>query len=90
MTYGGKEIEIGKFSSFYNDIALIGLADAKTENGGSTALSVTYTFADGSSDTAEFLATGDKYVAKLNGEIAGHCNKGDITRAVNGVAEVIK
>ena len=90
VTYGGKEIEIGKFSSFYNDIALIGLADAKTENGGSTALSVTYTFADGSSDTAEFLATGDKYVAKLNGEIAGHCNKGDITRAVNGVAEVIK
>jgi len=90
VTYGGKEIEIGKFSAFYNDIALIGLADAKTENGGSTALSVTYTFADGSSDTAEFLATGDKYVAKLNGEAAGHSNKGDITRAVNSVAEVIK
>ena len=91
VTYGDKEIEIGKFSDFFNKIALIGLADAKTDNGGSKeALAVTYTFEDDSSDTVQFFETGDKYGAKLNGEVAGHSNKGDITRAVKGVAEVIK
>ena len=91
VTYGDKEIEIGKFSDFFNKIALIGLADAKTDNGGSKeALAVTYTFEDDSSDTVQFFETGDKYGAKLNREAAGHSNKGDITRAVKGVAEVIK
>ena len=91
VKYGGKEIPIGDFTTFYNDIALIGLADVKDDSGsGSEALSVTYTFTDESSDTAQFYASGDKYISKLNGKYAGHSTKGDVTRAVKGVAEVTK
>lgn len=90
VTYGGKEVELGKFTDFYNKISLIGLADAAVEKGGSDALIITYTFADGSSDTASFAAAGEQYAAKLNGQAMGHSSKGDITRALNGISEVIK
>lgn len=90
VTYGGKEIELGKFTDFYNKISLIGLADASEEKGGSDALIITYTFEDGSSDKASFAAADEKYAAKLNGQPMGHSSKGDVTRALNGVAEVIK
>lgn len=91
VTGGGKDIEIGAFTAFYNDVALIGLADAKTGSGsGSAALTVTYTFSDGSSDKVEFIADGDGYLAKLNGAIMGHSSKGDITRAVKSMTEVVK
>ncbi len=88
VTSGGKDIEIGKFTEMYNNVALVPLADAKTDSGSTAALTITYTFADGGSDKVEFISDGDKYLAKLNGEVMGHSNKGDVTRAVNSISEV--
>lgn len=91
VSCGGKEIEIGKFSDFFNDLTLIAPVDNKTDGGsGSEALSVAYTFADGSSDSVSFVPAGDRYLVKVNGEAVGHCSKGDVTRAVKDVAEVVK
>ena len=91
VSCGGKEIEIGSFSNFFNDIALMAPSDVKTGSGsGSEALSVTYTFADGSSDSVSFVPEGDLYLAKLNGEAVGHCAKADVMRAVKSVAEVVR
>ena len=92
VTYNGEEIQLGNFTAFYDLISLIGLADAKTDGGsGSEALSLRYTYTDGSSDEVSFIdAGGDLYTAKLNGEIAGHSYKADVTRAKNGIAAAIE
>ena len=92
VTYGGKEVPLGDFTAFYDKVSLIKLADCKASAAGSgkEELAVTYTFADGGSDTVVFTASGDSYLAELNGKVMGHSNKGDVTRAVKGVAEVVK
>ena len=92
VKYNGEEIQLGNFTAFYDLISLIGLADAKTDGGsGSETLSIKYTYSDTSSDTVSFIdAGGDLYVAELNGEIAGHSYKADVTRAKNGIAAAIE
>ena len=92
VTYGGKEVELGSFTAFYNNVALIELCDPKTDSkSGKEALAVTYTFEDGSSDEVVFADAGtDSYIVTFNGENAGHSAKGDVTRAVKSIAEVVK
>ena len=92
VTYGGKEVELGSFTAFYNNVALIELSDPKTDSkSGKEALAVTYTFEDGSSDEVVFADAGtDSYIVTFNGENAGHSAKGDVTRAVKSIAEVVK
>ena len=92
VTHNGDEIQIGDFSTFYDKLAMIALADAKTDNSsGSDVLRVRYTFADGSSDSVSFVdAGGDLYVVVVNGEMAGHSHKADVSRAVSGIAEVLE
>lgn len=91
VQYGGKEMDLGAFSAFYDTISLIGLADPDTAGaGGNSVLTVEYTYADGSSDKVAFTDAGsDLYNATLNGTAAGHCHKADVTRAVKGLEEVI-
>lgn len=91
VQYGGKEMDLGTFSTFYDEISLIALADPDTSNaGGSSVLTVEYTYADGSADKVAFTdAGGDLYNASLNGTAAGRCHKADVTRAVKGIEEVV-
>ena len=85
-------MELGSFTAFYNNVALIELSDPKTDSkSGKEALAVTYTFEDGSSDEVVFADAGtDSYIVTFNGENAGHSAKGDVTRAVKSIAEVVK
>ena len=90
MYYGDKEIAIDKFYAFYNDAAMIELADAKQEKAGAPELTLEYTYAsDGATDKVEFSEGSDgKYVASLNGKAVGHVRKSDITRAANSLKEL--
>ena len=91
--YNGKEIQTENFSTLYEAVSLIELADAKVQNpSGSPALKITYTYAeDGSTDTVEFYPSADsKYTAVLNGRAEGHSRQADITRTVNALNELVK
>ena len=90
--YGDKEIQLGDFSAFYDDLTLIKLADANTESAnGNAVLTVTYTYDDASSDKVEFYAvSNDRYLAVINGKALGHSYKADVTRASNSVKELVK
>ena len=91
VKYNGKEVELGKFTTFYDAVSLIGMSDVKTDGGsGSEALSVTYTFADGSSDSVTFAGSGDAYVTKVNGKVIGHSAKTSITHAEKALSELVK
>ncbi len=63
---GKDEIQIENFQSFYDEVAMIALADNTEANaGGSPELTLHYTFDDDTSDTVEFYAAGDsKYVVE--------------------------
>lgn len=91
IAYGGKQVETGAFTSFYQSFALLTLSDTKADSGsGKTALKLSYRFADGNTAEVEFLdAGGAAYVAKVNGETAGHVAKAEITRVTDGIAGVI-
>lgn len=92
VTYGGKEIEIGKFTTFYDDLTLIKLSDVKEKSfSGSPEVSITYTYDDGTTDKAEFYSAGSEfYTAVLNGGAVGSCYKADVSRIKNNVTTVIK
>lgn len=91
VKYNGKDIELGDFTAFYDAVSLIGMSDVKTGSGsGSEALGVTYTFADGSSDSVAFESAGDSYITKVNGTAIGHSAKADITHAEKALTELIK
>ena len=90
-SYGGKQIEIGKFTSFYQSFALLTTADTKADSGsGKTLLKLSYSFADGNEATVEYIdAGGAAAIARVNGETAGHIAKAEITRVTDGIAAVI-
>ena len=87
---GKDEIQIENFQSFYDEVAMIALADNTEANaGGSPELTLHYTFDDDTSDTVEFYAAGDsKYVVAVNGDITGHARKSDITRVLEDLEKV--
>ncbi len=91
VTYGGKEVETGKFTAFYQTFALLALSDTKADSGsGKAVLTLSYRFADGGTAKVEFVdAGGAAYVAKVNGETAGHAAKADVARVTDGIAGVI-
>ena len=87
----GKEIKTGRFTTFFDAVSLIPMADVKSESGGSEVFSVKYTFTDGSSGTVEFLDKGgDSCIVKVNGKAQGHCAKADVTHAQKALDEMIK
>ena len=77
------------FTAFYNKLALIELADAKSDNGsGKQVLSADYTFADGETASVEFIdAGGDTYIAKVNGKAVGHASKANVAAAVSALGD---
>ena len=87
---GTEEIQLDNFSPFLDEAAMIALADDKAENpSGKAALTLSYTYADGSSDKAEFYEASDnRYVAVLNGTAIGHARKSDITRVLDDLKKL--
>ena len=87
---GTEEIQLDNFSPFFDEAAMIALADDKAENpSGKAALTISYTYADGSSDKAEFYEASDnRYVAVLNGTAIGHARKSDITRVLDDLKKL--
>ncbi len=89
VALGGKSQDLGVFTAFYNKLALIELADAKSDNGsGKQVLSADYTFADGETASVEFIdAGGDTYIAKVNGKAVGHASKANVAAAVSALGD---
>ena len=87
---GTEELQLENFSPFFDEAAMIALADDKAENpSGKAALTISYTYADGSSDKAEFYEVSDnRYVAVLNGKAIGHARKSDITRVLDDLKKL--
>ena len=84
---------IEDFSTFYDDLTLVKLADGKIEKAsGSPALSITYTYSsDDSTDTVKYYSSdGERYVAEINGTVAGHSQKAVINNLMTSVAELVK
>lgn len=88
---GSKEIDLGKFSTYFQNITLVTRADDKTESfSGNPVFSVKYEYAsDKSSDTVSFYSTdNDRYLAVLNGSAIGHVYNSGIKSVVNQAAKV--
>ena len=87
---GTEEIQLDNFSPFFDEAAMIALADDKADNpSGKAALTISYTYADGNSDKAEFYEASDnRYVAVLNGTAIGHARKSDITRVLDDLKKL--
>lgn len=86
-----KEIELSYFSTFYQNITLTELADAKTENiSGNPVFSVTYKYsADGSSDSVSFYsASNSRYLAVVNGKAIGHVYPAGINKLIKQAEQI--
>ena len=92
VQYNGKDIDLGKFTTYYDDLSLIKLSEKKSKSfSGSPEISVTYTYSDGTTDKAEFYSAGNEfYTAVLNGKAVGSCYKADVVRIKNNIKDVIK
>lgn len=92
VRYNGKDVDLGKFTTYYDDLSLIKLSEKKSKSfSGSPEISVTYTYSDGTTDKAEFYAAGNEfYTAVLNGKAVGSCYKADVVRIKNNIKDVIK
>lgn len=92
VQYNGKDVDLGKFTTYYDDLSLIKLSEKKSKSfSGSPEISVTYTYSDGTTDKAEFYAAGNEfYTAVLNGKAVGSCYKADVVRIKNNINDVIK
>lgn len=78
---GGNEIDLGNFSTYFQNVTLITRADDKTESfSGSPVFSVKYEYASGNdSDTVSFYSTdSERYLAVVNGSAIGHVYKSGI------------
>lgn len=89
---GGKEIDLDKFSTYFQNITLTTRADGDTENfSGNPVLSVTYNFTSGSSETVSFYsAGGERYIAVVNGKAVGHVYKSGINRIAGQTSQIAK
>lgn len=88
---GDKELDLANFSSFYQNLVLVELADTDTENvSGTPVFSVSYTYSDdNSTDTVKYYETSNnRYVAEVNGRVVGHAHKAGVNKLINEVAEL--
>lgn len=88
---GKTEIELATFSNFYENIAMVELADTDSgSKSGSPVLTITYTYSsDGSTDTVSYYKSdGNRYVAVVNGRVAGHAYQSKINTAIKDAASV--
>lgn len=93
VQYGKEEIELGYFTTFYQNITLTERVDATAESVSSEPVfSVTYSYASGnSSDTVSFYKTsGNRYLATLNGSAVGHVYQSGINKLVKQTEEIAK
>lgn len=86
---GGKEIELGRFTTYFQNISLITRADGETESfNGKPVFTVTYAYESGDSDTVSYYNTGgNRYLAVVNGDALGHVYKTNINKLVKQSAD---
>lgn len=88
-----KELDLGKFQSFYQNLALVELADIESESvSGKPIFSAKYTFSeDNTSETVEYYNTGsNRYVAVVNGKVVGHAHKAGVNKLISEVEALAK
>lgn len=88
---GSKEIDLGKFSTYFQNITLITRADDKTESfSGNPVFSVKYEYeSDKSSDTVSFYSTdNERYLAVVNGNAVGHVYKAGVNNLVSQTSQI--
>ncbi len=87
---GDKEIDLGNFSTYFQNVTLITRADGDTESfSGNPVLSVKYDFTSGDSETVSFYNTGnERYLAVVNGQAVGHVYKAGINKLVNQTSQI--
>lgn len=90
VKYGDKEIDLGNFSTYFQNVTLITRADGDTESfSGNPVLSVKYDFTSGDSETVSFYNTGnERYLAVVNGQAIGHVYKAGINKLVNQTSQI--
>ena len=88
---GKTEIELATFSGFYENLTMVELADTKSDSkNGSPVLTVTYKYSsDGSTDTVSYYKSdSNRYVAVVNGRVAGHAYQSKVNTAVKQASSV--
>ena len=88
---GKTEIELATFSGFYENLTMVELADTKSDGkNGSPVLTVTYKYSsDGSTDTVSYYKSdSNRYVAVVNGRVAGHAYQSKVNTAVKQASSV--
>lgn len=91
VKYGSKEIDLGYFKTFFQNISMIERTDASTDKpSGSPLLTVTYKYSsDGSTDTVKFYSTdGNRYLATLNDSTVGSVYKTYVNKLINQVETI--
>lgn len=86
---GNTEIEIGYFTTYFQNISLIKRADGDIESySGNPVFSVTFTYESGGSDTVSYYNTGgNRYLAVVNGKSVGHVYKTGLNKIISQSAD---
>lgn len=87
---GKEEIELGYFTTYFQNVSLITRADSDTESySGSPVYSVTYSYSSGGSDTVSYYDNGgSRYLAVVNGTAVGHAYKANINKLIDQTAQI--
>ena len=83
--------DVYKRQGFYENLTMVELADTKSDSkNGSPVLTVTYKYSsDGSTDTVSYYKSdGNRYVAVVNGRVAGHAYQSKVNTAVKQASSV--
>lgn len=86
---GNTEIELGYFTTYFQNIALLTRADGDTESfSGSPVFSVTFKYESGGSDTVSYYNTGgSRYLAVVNDKAVGHVYKNGLNKIISQSAD---
>ncbi len=90
ISYGDDEVELGYFTTYFQNISLITRADGDTESfSGNPVFSVTYNYSSGGSNTVSFYDTGNsRYLAVLDGKAVGHVYNASIKKLIEQASKV--
>ena len=88
--YGDSEINSSYFSTFFQNLTLLKKSDTSSDKpSGKAVFTAEYKYTDGSTDTVKFYdASGNKYLAEVNGISVGHLYKTNPSKLIEQVKTV--